>query len=129
MTDTFWVGTGQPGAATPSPDMEYVVIPPDVTIRTYTPASLSYGDRAEPWNAQIGWCEGELDWTDPIPNDIELHWDPALTDAEFAKLFCGNVVLGPGMPGVPNPVRLCSGDRDSCPVDQVDVMHGKSAHL
>lgn len=127
MADTFWVGiSGHGGHSAPPAEMEYVAIPPSVTIRVHHTDLLAYGDDDSVYWDQIGWCREELNSHAPAVNNLELHGDPALADPDFVKLFGLQAMMGPGTEGLPDPLRLCAGDPESCPSTQEEIENGRT---
>jgi hypothetical protein len=108
-------------------DMEFVAIPEGTTIWFYADAGqgLLYGSRhLDIWDQlQAPWPT--LDHTRVTYNLVLHHATELLPyNLQGDPQFHGHTVVRPGVDGAPDPLRMCTGDRDSCPTDPRAVAAG-----
>lgn len=109
------------------PDMGTVAIPKGTTIQFYsdTGQTLVYGSRDLDVWAQLQQPWPALDST-KVTWNLTLSGAPELWGEELKNnpSFGGHTLLRAGVDGVPDPINLCNGTRQTCPWDPRQVAAG-----
>jgi hypothetical protein len=109
------------------PEMEFVAIPAGTTLQFYTDAGqgLVYGARhLDLWEQmQAPWPA--LDST-RVTYNLTLYSARELWDEELKNnpSFGGHTLVRAGVDGVPDPIRMCTGTRKTCPTDPRQIAGG-----
>jgi hypothetical protein len=113
--------------AVTSKDMEFVAIPQGTTIQFYADAGqgLVYGsDDLDIWE-QLKAPWPALD-SSRVTYNLCLYNAQELWDEELKNnpQFGGHELIRAGVGSVPDPLRMCTGTRATCPTDPRDVARG-----
>jgi hypothetical protein len=110
-----------------SPEMEWVAVPTGTTIQFYadTGQGLWYGSAHLDVFSQL---TAHLDPVDSahVTYNLSLYSAKELWDEELKNNpdFGGHTLIRAGVDGVPDPVRMCTGTRATCPTDPRQVAAG-----
>ncbi len=108
-------------------DMEFVAIPSGTTIQFYADAGqgLAYNSTQLDIFAQLQAPWPALDST-RVTYNLALHNAQELWGEELKNSpdFAGHTLIRAGVDGVPDPIRMCTGTRATCPTDPRRIAAG-----
>jgi hypothetical protein len=110
-----------------SPEMEWVAIPQGTTIQFYadTGQGLCYNSKNLDVWSQLPKHLNPVDSSN-VTYNLNLSNAKELWDEELKNNpdFNGNTLIRAGVDGVPDPIRMCTGTRETCPTDPRQVTAG-----
>jgi hypothetical protein len=108
-------------------DMEWVAVPQGTTIQFYadTGQTLCYNHKELDAFSQLTRHLDPVDSTH-VTYNLLLYSAKELWDEELKNSpnFGGHTLIRAGIDGVPDPTRMCTGTRDTCPTDPRQIASG-----
>lgn len=121
------LGHGALDARGTSPEMEWVAIHPGTTIQFYADSGqgLWYGSHHLDNFEQLQAPWAPLNSTH-VTYNMTLYSARELWDEELknSPAFGGHTLIRAGVDGVPDPIKMCSGTRSTCPTDPRRIVAG-----
>jgi hypothetical protein len=109
------------------PEMEWVAVPQGTTIQFYsdTGQGLMYGSEDLDIWSQLDTPIPAVD-SSGVTYNLTLYSAKELWDDELKNNpdFAGNTLVRAGVDGVPDPIQMCTGTRDTCPTDPRQIAEG-----
>lgn len=109
------------------PDMEFVAIPQGTTIQFYADSGQGLAFNS----AQLDiWEQLQAPWpaldSSRVTYNLSLYSAKELWGEELKNdpAFGGHTLVRASIDGVPDPIRMCTGSRETCPTDPRQVAEG-----